>query len=87
MRSSKNGDGTWLRFIFNDPVVLSPDKTYGFDLCSSSGSAYFEWLGTAKSDAYIGGGAYNGNTPGIPDTGMNGLVGDRVFLVELAECK
>ena len=83
--TSKNGSGIWLKFTFSKPVVLSPDKTYGFDL-SSPGHVVFEWLGTCDSDAYIGGGAYNGNTPGVPDSGLNGLKGDRVFLVELAEC-
>jgi len=87
MRSSINGAGTWLKFTFSSPVVLSPDKTYGFDLCSSHRQVYFEWLGISDSDAYIGGGAYNGNTAGAPDNAMNGLAGDRVFLVELAECQ
>jgi len=81
-----NGPGTWIKFTFSTPTVLLPDKTYGFDVCSSQRTFCFEWLGTSDSDTYIGGGAYNGNTQGVPDNGLNGLKGDRVFLVELAEC-
>jgi hypothetical protein len=81
--NSTNGSGSWLQFTFSSPITLSPNKTYGFDVASSSTSAFFEWLGTSNN-VYPGGGAYNGSTSGTPDNTMNTLAGDRVFLVALA---
>jgi len=86
IRNSTNGDAKWIRISFSSPLTLAPDKTYGFDVTSSTTGAFFEWLGTSNN-VYAGGNAYNGSTTGVPDNAMNSLVGDRVFLVEvLAEC-
>ena len=46
--NSTNGDGIWLRFVFDTPVSLATNKTYGFDLTSATTGAYFEWLGALK---------------------------------------
>jgi len=81
--NSANGDGTWLRFAFAAPVSLATNKTYGFDLTSATTGAYFEWLGTSNQ-VFAGGSAYNGSTTGTADNNMNTLVGDRVFLIEMA---
>ena len=81
--NSTNGTGSWLQFTLSSPITLSPNKTYGFDVASSSTSAFFEWLGTSNN-VYPGGGAYQGSTAGSADNTMNTLVGDRVFLIEMA---
>lgn len=85
--NSTNGTGRWLCFTLSSPVLLSSNKTYGFDLTSNGSlNRYFEWLGTTNASAFPGGGAYNGNTTGQsggPDNAFNALAGDRVFLVEL----
>ena len=81
--NSTNGDGIWLRFAFAAPVPLSANRTYGFDLTSAATGAFFEWLGTSNN-VFSGGNAYNGSTTGSADNTLNTLVGDRVFLVELA---
>ncbi|HZI32808.1 MAG TPA: beta-L-arabinofuranosidase domain-containing protein, partial [Candidatus Binatia bacterium] len=80
--NSANGDGYWVKIALNTPVALAPDKTYGFDITSSTTGAYFEWLGTSNN-VFGGGRAYNGNTAGLADNTLNLLVGDRVFLVSL----
>ena len=81
--NSADGDGNWLRFAFAAPVSLATNKTYGFDLTSATTGAFFEWLGTSNN-VFAGGSAYNGSTTGSADNNMNTLVGDRVFLVEMA---
>lgn len=82
--NSDNGDGMWLDFALATPVALNPDKTYGFDLTgSANNNVFFEWLGTS-SDAFSGGSAYRGSTVATPDNTLNGLVGDRVFLLGLS---
>jgi len=81
--NSTNGDGNWMKIVLASPVTLAPSKIYGFDVTSSTTSAFFEWLGTSNN-LYTGGGAYNGSTTGTPDNALNTLVGDRVFLVALA---
>jgi hypothetical protein len=81
--NSTNGDGNWLRFAFATPVSLATNKTYGFDLTSATTSAFFEWLGTSNN-VFAGGSAYNGSTTGVADNALNTLVGDRVFLIEMA---
>jgi len=83
LHNSLNGDGYWLRFAFAAPVTLQTNKTYGFDLTSATTGAFFEWLGTSNN-VFAGGGAYKGNTSGTPDNTMTSLVGDRVFLLEMA---
>ena len=80
--NSDNGDGEWVKITLASPVTLAPNRTYGFDVTSSTTAAFWEWLGTSNS-AYAGGSAYNGDTPGSPDNEMNTLSGDRVFLVSL----
>ena len=86
--NSANGDGRWLMFTLANPVTLSPNKTYGFDVTSigaASNNGYFEWLGTSNS-VFSGGAPYQGGTAGRsggPDNALNPLVGDRVFLVQL----
>jgi alpha-D-xyloside xylohydrolase len=86
--TTDNGTGRWLRFELSTPVILTTNKTYGFDLISNGGvNRYFEWLGTASASAFAGGSAYTGDTSGQsggPDRALNPLTGDRVFLVELA---
>ncbi len=81
--NSTNGTGEWLQFVFASPVVLLPNKTYGFDVTSSSTGAFFEWLGISNN-AFAGGAAYDGNTDGMADNAMNPLTGDRVFLVSMS---
>lgn len=81
--NSNNGDSNWVRLTFAAPVSLLPNKTYGFDLTSGSTGAFFEWLGTSNN-VFAGGNACRGGTLGTPDNALNPLVGDRVFLVELA---
>jgi DUF1680 family protein len=81
--NSANGDGYWLRWVLASPVPLSPGKTYGFDLTSAATGAFFEWLGTSNH-VFSGGNAYNGSANGAADNTLNALVGDRVFLLELA---
>jgi len=83
-QNSPNGSGAWLKFTFNAPIALLPNKTYGFDLSSSSLNAFFEWLGTS-ANPFLGGSAYQGSRRGGADMALNCLVGDRVFLVELSQ--
>ena len=80
--NSTNGAGDWLQFTFASPIVLLPNKTYGFDVTSSTTGAFFEWLGTSNN-VYAGGAAYDGSTDGEVDNTMNSLFGDRVFLVSM----
>jgi len=85
VQNSTNGTGNWLRFTLDTPMTLQSNKTYGFDITSSSSGTFFEWLGTSNN-VHGSGGAYNGNTRGDsggPDNVLNLLVGDRVFLVDL----
>ena len=82
--NSANGTGTWLRFgLANTNFTLSPNTTYGFDVTTISGLCFFETFGTSNN-VYSGGTAYRGTTNGTPDITLNSLVGDRVFLVEMA---
>jgi hypothetical protein len=81
--NSANGDGYWLRFAFATPVSLATNRTYGFDLTSATTDVFFEWFGTSNN-VLAGGSAYNGSTAGSADNTMNTLVGDRVFLIEMA---
>ena len=83
VQNSSNGDGDWVQITLSSPVALSPNKTYGFDVTSATTGAFFEWLGTTNN-VYSGGVAYNGSTLGQPDNTLNGLAGDRVFLVALS---
>lgn len=79
-----NGDGRWLHFTLATPVALAANTTYGFDLTSvTNNNCFFEWLGDS-TNVLSGGTAYNGSTAGTPDNTLNQLVGDRVFLVQLA---
>ncbi len=81
--NSNNGDGMWLHFTLAAPVTLAANSMYGFDLTgSANNNVFFEWLGTS-TDAFSGGSAYRGSTVAAPDNTLNGLVGDRVFLVGL----
>lgn len=80
--NSANGDGVWLRFAFASPVTLQTNRSYGFDLVSSTTGAFFEWLGTSNT-VFSGGGAYKGSTTGATDNTLNLLAGDRVFLIEM----
>lgn len=80
--NSTNGDGYWVGVVFDSPVPLLPNKTYGFDLASATTGAYFEWLG-ASNNVFAGGNAYNGSMTGAPDDSLNSLAGDRVFLISL----
>ncbi len=80
--NSIDGDGNWVQLAFAAPFALAPNKTYGFDVTSSTTGAFFEWLGTSNN-VYAGGQAYNGSTTSAADNTMNSLVGDRVFLVSL----
>ena len=86
--TTDNGTGRWLRFTLSSPVLLSTNKTYGFDLISNGGvNRFFEWLGTTNVNVFVGGTAYQGSTVGQsggPDNVLNALTGDRVFLLELA---
>ena len=81
--NSTNGDGYWVQITFDTPVPLLPNKTYGFDLTSSTTGAFFEWLGTSNN-VFSAGNAYNGSTTGAPDNTMNSLAGERVFLVAMS---
>lgn len=81
--NSLNGDGYWVRVAFATPVSLAPNTTYGFDFTSATTGVFFEWLG-ASNAVFAGGNAYNGSTSGAADNTMNPLIGDRVFLVEMA---
>lgn len=82
--NSLNGDGLWLHFKLALPLLLATNTTYGFDLTSvNNNSAFFEWLGNA-TNVFLGGTAYKGGTAGTPDNTLTALVGDRVFLVQLA---
>jgi hypothetical protein len=81
--NSANGTGVWLRFQLDNPVTLQPNTSYGFDLTTVSGSLFFETFGTSN-DVYSGGAAYRGSSNGAQDDTLNPLVGDRVFLVEMA---
>ena len=80
---STNGAAYWLRFTFDQPVVLLPNKTYGFDLGSENLNAFFEWSGTSNN-VFPGGSAYCGSSIGTSDNAMNPLVGDRTFLISLS---
>ena len=81
--NSDNGDGMWLDITLATPVTLAANTTYGFDLTGSSdNNVFFEWLGTSN-DVFSGGSAYRGSTTATPDNTLNGLVGDRVFLLGL----
>lgn len=85
--SGTNGTGVWVRLAFSLPVTVQPNTQYGFDVTSGSTTFHFETLGirdaASGGNPYAGGSAYNGGTNGAPDTAMNTLSGDRVFLVEL----
>jgi hypothetical protein len=81
--NSTNGTGQWLRLVLAAPQTLLPNQNYGFDLTSGTTGAFFEWFGTTNN-VFAGGNAYRGGTAGAPDNALNALVGDRVFLVELA---
>ncbi|HEV2453669.1 MAG TPA: TIM-barrel domain-containing protein [Verrucomicrobiae bacterium] len=78
-----NGDGRWLHFTLAEPVLLSANTAYGFDLSSvTNNNCFFEWLGDS-TNTLAGGTAYNGSAPGVPDNTENPLVGSRVFLLQL----
>lgn len=81
--NATNGDGRWVHLVLATPQTLQPNKTYGFDLTSGTTGAYFEWLGISNN-VFAGGSAYKGSTTGTADNALNALVGDRVFLIELA---
>jgi len=82
--SSLNGDGRWLHFSLATPVWLTAKTIYGFDLTSvTNNNTFFEWLGNS-TNVFSGGAAYKGNTAGAPDNTLAALVGDRVFLLQLA---
>ena len=90
LTNTPNGTGTWLRFGLQTPLFLAPNTTYGFDVSSPSSyggfgvQPFFESLGTS-SDLLSGGIAYSSGPVGSGgDNSLTGLVGDRVFLVELS---
>ena len=87
--NSLTGTGVWVKFAFDTPVNLQPNKQYGFDVSSNASQAFFETLGirdaASGGNPYAAGSAYNGNTNGFSDSSLNPLAGDRVFMVELGE--
>ena len=82
--SSLNGDGAWLHFTLSMPMLLATNTVYGFDLTSvTNNNCFFEWLGNS-TNVFSGGTAYSGSTAGTPDNALITLVGERVFLLQLA---
>ena len=82
------GTGVWLRLALDTPSTLYPNRNYGFDVTATSGGFFLETDGLRDAsatggDAHAGGAAYHGSTNGAPDTTLQSLAGDRVFLVEL----
>ena len=86
------GNGTWLRFELETPMLMGPNGTYGFDISSPGPAAgfggfdsqpFFETAGTSM-DVYAGGQAYTSgpNGSGGDDT-MTANGGDHVFLLEI----
>jgi hypothetical protein len=85
------GSGRYITFTFANPVVLSPNATYGFDVGGTSvGDHYWETDGTANTNAYTGGTAYStgvaadGYGYGLGNTSLTPRAGDRVFVVALS---
>lgn len=70
--NSLSGTGVWVKFTFDHPVNLQPDKVYGFDVSSNAAEAFFETLGirdaASSGNPYAGESAYNGNAMGSPTT-------------------
>ncbi|TWT35718.1 hypothetical protein KOR34_06120 [Posidoniimonas corsicana] len=81
--SSNNGTGTWVRFAFENPITVSGNTSYGFDVTSTA-VGFFETLGSSAG-GYAGGEAYNGTTTAAADDILNPLVGDRAFFVEISD--
>lgn len=85
--NSPNGTGTWVTCTFDTPVVLSPDKTFGFDFMTTGGVLFFELHGI--KDAAVGGNpypdgtAYSSGSVLTPGNNMINNPGDRVFIVDL----
>jgi hypothetical protein len=84
--NTNDGTGTWIRFGFDAPPVVAGNTVVGFDVTSLTTpqpDGFFETQGT-NMDVFAGGTAYNGDTAGVATNVFNALVGDRVFVVELA---
>ena len=77
------GSGRYVTFTFVNPIALSPNTTYGFDVTGGSTRHYWECDGTS-SDAYAGGSAYSTGANGVANLTRTTRVGDRVFVVALA---
>jgi hypothetical protein len=87
--SGTSGTGNYLTFDVTglDLPVLSPNTTYYFEIAPGSGGPYFELNGSHAGD-YAGGTAFRGNTGsdlGTIGAGVNLLVGDRIFVADLAK--
>ena len=77
---SWNGSGKWIKIALANPIVLDPNKQYGFDLTSYS--PWFELAGM-ETNQYSGGSAYT--TAGDEDLNLGILhAGDRTFVVDLS---
>ena len=77
------GSGRYVTFTFVNPIALSPNTTYGFDVTGGSTRHYWECDGTS-SDAYAGGSAYSTGANGVASLTRTTRVGDHVFVVALA---
>src|SRR5262245_32787095 len=86
------GSGRYITFTLDNPVVLNPNTTYGFDVGGGSVRHYWEADGRSCTpsgpncnpiDPYINGTAYSSGGNGSGSTTYTNRSGDRVFVVAL----
>jgi hypothetical protein len=87
--SGTSGTGKYLTFDLSSAGigVLSPNTTYYFEIAPANGGPYFE-LNGSRTATYAGATAFRGNTGtdlGTIASGVNLLVGDRIFLAKLTK--
>jgi len=80
------GSGRYVTFTFANPIALSPNATYGFDVTGGTARHYWECDGTS-SDAYSGGAAYSTGANGAANLTRTARVGDRIFVLALARAE
>ena len=77
------GSGRYVTFTLANPVALSANTTYGFDVGAGTSTHYWETDGTSNTVAYAGGTAYSSAPNGVGGTTRTDRAGDHVFVLAL----
>ena len=89
--NSRAGTGTWITATFDNPMLLAPGKTFGFDVTTvhNSGATFMELHGIKNTatggNPYADGTAYSTGSTGVPGNNLSVDPGDRVFIVNLTK--